>query len=71
VSTFKGRFAILSLWVLPGWLVRWLPSSFHETVEREVYDGLTRQEWFEAQVRDIQAAPFTRVDSPKGGANGA
>ncbi len=65
MSTFKGRMAVLSLWLLPDWLVRWLPPSYRETVEREVYDGLTRHEWFEKSVRELQdvnrrAAPFTR-----------
>jgi hypothetical protein len=51
MSTFKGRMAVLSLWFLPDWFVRWLPPAYRETIEREVYDGLTRHEWFTEQVR--------------------
>ena len=56
MSTFKGRTAIFALWFLPEWLVRWMPQSFTEAVEREVYDGLTRAEWFEKSIREMQAA---------------
>jgi hypothetical protein len=56
VSTFKGQAAIFALWFLPGWIVRWMPRSFIEAVEREVYDGLTRHEWFEARVRELHEA---------------
>ncbi len=39
MSTFKGRMAVLSLWFLPERIVRWLPPSYRETIEREVYDA--------------------------------
>jgi hypothetical protein len=65
VSTFKGRAAVFALWFLPSWIVRWLPPSFRETVEREVFDGLTRAAWFEAQVREIQAANMRNSSDTK------
>ena len=69
MSTFKGRMAILALWLLPDWFVRWLPPSFHETVEREVYDGLTRNEWFQVQVDEIHEAQRAAARTPgQGGA---
>jgi len=55
VSTLKGRMAVIALWFFPDWIVRWFPPSFSEVVEREVYDGLTRHEWFMAQIAEMQA----------------
>jgi len=53
MSTIKGRAALLALWFLPEWM---LPPSVHEAAERQVYDGLTRAEWFEKSIREMQAA---------------
>lgn len=60
MSTLKGRAAILALWFLPDFIIRWLPPSFGEAVEREVYDGLTRAEWFAKSIREMQATPVSR-----------
>ena len=64
MKTFKSHFTIFAMWFLPEWFVRWLPPSFHEAVERHVYDGLTRAEWFAKSVREMQAA---QVSSPAKG----
>jgi hypothetical protein len=46
---------VSSLWTLLPWFVpmRLLPASWAENVERAVYDGMTRAEWFRAQVIEI------------------
>ena len=66
MSTFKGRTAIFALWFLPEWLVRWMPQSFTEAAERHVYDGLTRAEWFDKSIREMQAVN-ARQAAEKGG----
>lgn len=41
------------VWIVPMWLWRYLPPWVGENVERAVYDGFTRHEWFEDQVRQF------------------
>lgn len=52
------RRRVSSLWTLVPWVVpmRFLPPRIAENVERAVYDGLTRTEWFEQEVQRINAA---------------
>ena len=52
MSAIKGRAALLALWFLPDWM---LPPSVREAAERQVYDGLTRAEWFDKSIREMQA----------------
>jgi hypothetical protein len=47
-------------WLVPDCLVRWLPPWVAENVERAVYDGLTRAEWFRAQIDEYHAAQRSR-----------
>lgn len=51
---------VSSLWTLVPWLTgRWyqsLPQWITDNVERAVYDGLTRHEWFVAQVEELHAS---------------
>ena len=65
MSTFKGRAAMFALWVLPEFILEHMPPSFNEAVEREVYDGMTRHEWFVARVKELQA-PDRRSGDTKG-----
>lgn len=70
MRTVKGHAAMMALWFLPAWLVRLMPPSFHEAVEREVYDGLTRHEWFVAQVAELQAVNARKAALVSGSAKG-
>lgn len=49
---------VSSWWTLLPWIVpmRFLPRAWAENVERAVYDGFTRHEWFEEQVRQLHEA---------------
>lgn len=41
-------------WLVPSFLVRFVPPWVIEKVERAVYDGFTRAEWTAIQVRQIE-----------------
>lgn len=40
-------------WVMPVWMI---PTRWRENVERAVFDGMTRDEWFRARVEELEAA---------------
>ncbi len=52
------RRRVSSLWTLVPWVVpmRFLSTSIAANVERAVYDGLTRSEWFRQEIRRLHAA---------------
>ncbi len=56
-------------WLVPGWCVRWLPPWVTDNVERAVYDGFTRAEWFAEQVRQFEMAAradgWTAINIPE------
>lgn len=54
---YPGAKKVTSLWTLVPWLVpdffvRFLPPWITDNIERAVYDGLTRHEWFQEQAPD-------------------
>lgn len=51
-----SRLWLVIPWLTPEWAVRWLPPWITDNVERCVYDGLTRAEWVEEQVRQIETS---------------
>jgi hypothetical protein len=44
---------IALVWILPDFLVPLLPTWVTDNIERAVYDGYTRDEWFTEQVRQV------------------
>ncbi len=50
-------------WILPDWLT---PPWVQEKIERAVYDGFTRHEWFQAQVNEFHEEQRKRSTGPIG-----
>lgn len=55
-----------SLWTLVPWVFPWwgVVPWIRDNVERAVFDGMTRHEWFQAQVDEYHAAERERRSSP-------
>jgi hypothetical protein len=51
-------------WFVPDFLVRFVPPWIWENVERAVYGGMTRAEWFQNEVDQFHAAQAARSSSP-------